>query len=80
MVAIKEKIKHVLLLRLYIFLYMLMKHVVNIQALILQGEWEKFAIFNLVYKSMGHRERNMCNLEWMSRFVDRLLSGSYTKK
>jgi hypothetical protein len=31
----------VFLLGLYMFLYMLVKHVVDIQALILQGEWEK---------------------------------------
>ena len=45
-----------MLLGLHMFLYMLMKHVVNIQALLLQGEWEKFAILNLVYEIMRHRE------------------------
>lgn len=39
----------VLLLQLYMFLYMLVKHVVHIQTLIVQGEWEKlqFSIFLL---------------------------------
>jgi hypothetical protein len=31
----------VLFLGFYMFLYMLAKHVVDIQALLLQGEWEK---------------------------------------
>ena len=43
----------ILLLGLYMFLYMLVKHVVDIQTLILQGEWEKFAILSLVYENMG---------------------------
>ena len=49
----------VLLLGLYMFLYMLVKYVVDIQALILQGEWEKLAILSLVYDNMGCRERNI---------------------
>ena len=32
------------------FLYILVEHVVNIQALLLQREWEKFATFSLVYE------------------------------
>jgi hypothetical protein len=36
---------------------MLVKHDVNIQALILQGEGVKFAILSLV--RMGHREEHM---------------------
>ena len=31
------------------FLYMLVKHVVDIQVVLLQGEWEKDAILSLVY-------------------------------
>ena len=31
------------------FLYMFVKHVVNIQALILQKEWEKFVILSLIF-------------------------------
>ena len=40
----------VLLLGLYMFLYMLVNHVVDIQALILQGKWEKLAILSLVMR------------------------------
>ena len=44
---------------LYMFLYMFVKHVVDIQALILQRGWKKFAILSLVYKKMGHEKRNI---------------------
>ena len=55
MVAMKET----LLLGLYMFLYMLVEYVVDIQALLLQGEWEKLAILSLIYESMGHREEHI---------------------
>ena len=81
MVAMEERRrKFVLLLGLYMFLYMLVKHVVDIQALILQGEWEKLAILSLVYESMGYRERSIWSQERMIGFVDRLLLGSWTDK
>jgi F0F1-type ATP synthase membrane subunit a len=44
--------KLVVLLGLYIFLYMFVKNVVGIQTLILQGEWEKFAILSVVYETL----------------------------
>src|SRR5665213_446391 len=59
---------------------MLVKHVVDIQALILQGEWEKFVVLSLLYESMGHRERSIWSQERMYGFVDRLLLGSWTEK
>jgi hypothetical protein len=49
----------VFLLIMYMFLYMLVKHVVDIQALILQGKWEKLAILSLVYENMGYRKRSI---------------------
>jgi hypothetical protein len=81
MVAMEERRRSlILLLGLYMCLYMLVKHVVNIQAMFLQGEWKNVAILSLVYESVGHRERNIWNLERMSGFVDRLLLGSWTKR
>ena len=44
MVAMEESRRSILLLGLYVFLYMLVKHVVDIQILFLQGEWKKFGI------------------------------------
>jgi hypothetical protein len=72
--------KLVVLLGLYIFLYMLVKNVVVIQTLILQGEWEKIAILSVVYENIGCIERNIWNQEKMLGFVDQLLLGSWTKK
>ena len=66
----------VLLLGVYMFLYMLVKHVVDIQALILQGKWEKVAILSLVYENMGYRERSIWSQERMIGFVDCSLLGS----
>ena len=81
MIATEERRRSfVLLLELYMFLYMFVKHVVDIQTLFLQGEWEKFAILSLVYESMGHRERNIWSQEQISRFVDHLLLGSWTER
>jgi len=81
MLAMEERKRRlVLLLGLYMFLYMLVKHVVAIQALILQGEWEKFAILSVVYESMRCRERSIWSQERMYGFVDRLLLGSWTEK
>ena len=45
----------------------------------LQGEWEKVAILNLVYKNMGHTERSIWSQEHMSGFVERLL-GSWRER
>jgi hypothetical protein len=35
------------------------KHVVDIQTMFLQEEWEKVAILSLVHESMGHIERSI---------------------
>ena len=79
MVPMEERTRSlILLLELYMFLYMLVKHVVDIQALLLQGEWEKFVILNLVHKGIWYREKNIWSQQWMYRFVDCLLLGSWT--
>ena len=59
---------------------MLLKHVVDIRALLLQGEWENVAILSLVYESMGHRERSTWSQERMSGFVERLLLELWTDR
>ena len=60
-------------------LYMLVKHVVDIQMLILQGKWENLAILSLIYENMGYRERSIWSQERMIGFVGRLLLGSWTE-
>jgi hypothetical protein len=42
---------------------MLVKHVVDIQALVLQEEWKKFVSLNMDYESMGHIEKSIWNQE-----------------
>lgn len=59
------------LLWLYLFLYMLMKHVMDIQTLFSQEKWKKSAILNLVHESMAHRDRSIWNQEQIHRFIDR---------
>ena len=73
MLAMKErrgeerKRSLILLLRLYMTLYILVKHVVDIQTLLLQQikkrKRKKFAILNLVYESMGHSDRSIWSEE-----------------
>ena len=58
MVAMEERRRSIiLLLGLYMSVYMLVKHVMYIQALFLQEVWEKFAILSLVNECMGHTDR-----------------------
>ena len=59
---------------------MIMKHVVNIQALFLQRWWENFVILILIYKSMGYNERITWIQEQMYKFVDHLLWSLWTEE
>lgn len=70
----------VLALGLYMCLYMIVQHVVNMQSLILQGEWEKFAIFSILWESMGREERSIWSHARQVGFTDRFLLGSFTEK
>ena len=53
------------------FFNMLVKHVMDFQELILQGEWEKFAILSLVNETKANKENNI--RKWMHGFVGHLL-------
>ena len=61
-------------------MYKIVKHVVAIQALFLQREWEKFAILSLINKMIGHRKRSIWSQEQMKKFVDLLLLGLCTER
>jgi accessory gene regulator protein AgrB len=77
MVEMEERrTKLVVLLGFDIFLYMLMKNVVGIQVVILQGEWEKLAILSVVYENIRRIKRNIWSQDRMLGFVDRSLLGS----
>jgi hypothetical protein len=64
---------------LYMCLYMIVQHVVNMQSLILQGEWEKFAIFSILWESMEREERSIWSHARQVGFMDCFLLGSFTE-
>jgi hypothetical protein len=70
----------VLALGLYMCLYMIVQQVVNMQSLILQGEWKKFAIFSILWESMGHEECSIWSHTRQVGFTDRFLLGSFTQR
>ena len=61
------------------FLYVLVKHVVDIQALLVKGKLKKFAILSLIYESMRHKYRSIGSQERMCGFKLCLLLGSWMK-
>lgn len=80
-VAMEERKRNlVLILGLYMCVYMLVKHVVDMQVLVLQREWEKLAIFSIFFKSMGRIEHSIWSKISLFGFIDQLLSGPFTKK
>ena len=80
MVAMKEKRRILIFLwGLYMFLYVLVKHVVDIQALLVKGKLKKFAILSLIYESMRHKYRSIGSQERMCGFKLCLLLGSWMK-
>jgi hypothetical protein len=70
----------VVMMVLYWCFYMIMQHVMNMQALILQGEWTNVAIFSICLQSLGFRDHIVWSFERQSGFVDRYLLGSFTEK
>jgi hypothetical protein len=65
---------------LVLVFYMIMQHVMNMQALILQGEWTNVVIFSICLQSLGFRDRTIWNFERQFGFVDWYLLGSFTEK
>jgi hypothetical protein len=47
----------------------------NMQALILQGEWTNVAIFSICLQSLGFRDRTIWSFERQFGFVDWYLLG-----
>ena len=70
----------VLMLGLYMCLHMLISHIMSLQALILDGEWKKVAIFSIFLESMGRGEtRTLWSIGRQCGFTDRFLLGSYNE-
>lgn len=59
---------------LYWCLYMIVQHVLEMQALARNGEQKNALIFNICFESMNMSDRRNV---W---FIDRLLLGSFTEK
>jgi hypothetical protein len=62
------------------YLYIIIKHVVNMQSLILQGEWEKFEIFSILWQSMEPEECSIWNHAQQVGFTERFLMGSFIER
>ena len=79
--TIEERKKElVVIMVLYSCFYMIMQHINNMQALILQGEWMNIAIFSICLQSWGFRNQNIWSSKRQYDFIDRYLLGSFTEK
>jgi hypothetical protein len=74
------RIKLILLLGFYMIINMIVKRVVDIQALLSQIDWRKIAILSLIYESMGHNKRSIYIVSriYMYGFIDHLLLSLWT--
>ena len=62
----------------YWCLHMIVQHVLDMQALALNGEWENAMILSICFKGMKMSDRSVWAFERNIRFKDRLLLGSFT--
>ena len=64
----------------YWCLHMIVQHVLDMQALALNGEWENALILSIFFEGMKMSDRSMWAFERNVGFIYRLLLGSFTKK
>jgi hypothetical protein len=67
-------------LALYWCLYMIVQHMLDMQALALNGEWEYALILSICFEGMKMSDRNVWTFERNVGFTDRLLLGFFSKK
>ena len=67
-------------LALYWCLHMIVQHVLDMQALALNGEWENALILSICFEGMKMSDRSVWAFERNVGFTDRLLLGSFTEK
>ena len=67
-------------LALYWCLHMIVQHVLDMQALALNGEWENTLILSTCFEGMKTSDRSVWAFERNVGFMDRLLLGSFTNK
>ena len=65
---------------LYIGVHMIVQHVLDMQALALNEEWENTLILSICFESMKMRDRNVWVLERNVGFTSRLLLDSSRKR
>ena len=59
---------------------MIVQHMLDMQALALNGEWENALILSICFESMKMSDRSVWAFERNVGFTDRLLLGSFTEK
>ncbi|KAG0560309.1 hypothetical protein KC19_10G170800 [Ceratodon purpureus] len=64
---------------IYWCLYMIMQHVINMQALVVQVEWTNVAIVIACFQGLGMRDRTLSRYERPVGFTARFLLRSYTE-
>jgi len=67
-------------LALYWCLHMIVQHVLDMQTLALNGEWENALILSICFEGMKMSDRSVWAFERNVGFTDRLLLGSFTEK
>ena len=67
-------------LALYWCLHMIVQHVLDMQALALNGEWENALILSICFEGMKTSNRSVWAFKRNVGFTDRLLLGSFTEK
>jgi hypothetical protein len=77
---IERKGKILVALTLYWCLHMIVQHVLNMQAMTLNGEWENALILSICFEGMKMNYRSVWAFERNVGFTDRLLLGSLTEK
>ena len=65
---------------LYWCLHMIVRHVLNMQALTLNGEWKSAMFLSIYFESMNTGDCSVWALEKIVGFTDRLLLGSLKGK
>ena len=67
-------------LALYWCLHMIVQHMLDMQALTLNGKWENVLILSICFEGMKMSDHNVWTFEINVGLMDRLLLGSFTEK
>jgi hypothetical protein len=77
---LREEGRILVALALYWCLHMIVQHVLDMQALPLNGEWENALILSICFEGMKISDRSVWAFERNVGFTDRLLLDSFTEK